>query len=324
MKFVKNLILLTLLTTTGVYLSSAMEIHVYNEIDPYFLLINPDEGFRCGYSWQERKSMRDEEKAWEFAKKYFKTPEEQRPKDDELTRAFLGLNPSYPLQVATKYNLSHVVMHLITIGNADVNSKDHLGRTALHWAIISNEHGTNLVDMFLAFNGINADIPDQDGLTPLHWAAEKGNLHIVSRLLRAAPNINARDWCGKTPLYSAVYNEHSDVVTALLTAGADVRIANKQGVTPLHIASFSNRTDIAELLCASPNIDINAPNEDGETPLHYAVTDRRTKFTSVLLADPRIQVNIRNKAGQTPLKRSLSMYGNTSISDMLRAHGGIE
>ena len=63
---------------------------------------------------------------------------------------------------------------------------------------------------FVVFLGVVA--VTQEGVTPLHIAAEIGREAVVSKLLAAGANKNAADHEGFTPLHIAVQNGHQALV----------------------------------------------------------------------------------------------------------------
>jgi|SRR3990167_410956 len=77
-------------------------------------------------------------------------------------------------------------------------------------------------------------------------ASRTGNIFRVRRLLRAGidPNIVNND--GETPLYWSSRNGHLEVVRELLIAGADPDIANVYGGTPLRWAINNRHFEIID------------------------------------------------------------------------------
>ena len=69
--------------------------------------------------------------------------------------------------------------------NIDVNSQDHTGATALHYAI-SGEH-TEIVEALLRHDDIFVHLKDNDGRSPVAVAREAGDPALAEHLL-AHPN----------------------------------------------------------------------------------------------------------------------------------------
>lgn len=73
--------------------------------------------------------------------------------------------------------------------------------------------------------------------SPLHWAAFKGHLRIVWRLINAGLNIHDVDACGNSALHLAVAGGWIPVVTCLLSNGAGLAAKNYYGNTPLELTT---------------------------------------------------------------------------------------
>jgi len=72
---------------------------------------------------------------------------------------------------------------------------------------------------------------DRDRETPLHWAAERGDIEKVQELIARGANVNARDNEGDTPLHLAAQGGHMKVVQVLLRCGARLDLPDKEGRT---------------------------------------------------------------------------------------------
>ncbi len=132
-------------------------------------------------------------------------------------------------------------------GGADVNAAQGDGMTALHWAA---EHGhVELADM-LIYAGANVGPTTRVGAyTPLMVGARAGQGVIVSHLLEAGADVDARTGTGVTALHLAASSGSAEAVSALLDHGAEVDAKEvRWEQTPLMWAADQGRTEAAKLL----------------------------------------------------------------------------
>jgi ankyrin repeat protein len=78
---------------------------------------------------------------------------------------------------------------------------------------------------------------DDDGITPLHWAAGQGMTSVIRLLVSAGADVNARDKSSFTPLHQAVGPGHLEAARTLIDAGADVNVKSSHGETALTFAT---------------------------------------------------------------------------------------
>ena len=88
----------------------------------------------------------------------------------------------------------------------------------------------------LLAQGADVNAPHGDGMTALHWAADRGDDAMVSMLVFAGANVSAVTRIGQyTPLHLAARAGSPAAVEALLKAQAPVSVkASTRGVAPLH------------------------------------------------------------------------------------------
>jgi ankyrin repeat protein len=103
---------------------------------------------------------------------------------------------------------------------------------------------------------------------------------LNSRLERGA-NVLAVDNNGQTPLHYAAQNNYVSASNYLLDKGA-VLIANSNGQTPLHCAAQNNHVEVSNCLL-DKGADILAVDNRGQTPLHYAFESLNIKYIKALL-----------------------------------------
>jgi hypothetical protein len=102
--------------------------------------------------------------------------------------------------------------------------------------------------------GVNVNVGNSRGMTPLHLAVNAEKSEITTLLLTAGANPDYRDKSGMSPLHLAVINNDLGITTDLVKAGANPNAESAYGKTPLHFAfcntsgNESSRGLMAELL----------------------------------------------------------------------------
>ena len=96
--------------------------------------------------------------------------------------------------------------------------------------------------------GINVNIQDDDGWTPLHYAHAYNSVDCVKILLDSGAKKDIQDNNGETPLHHGCLFNNAECVKLLILNGAKTDIADNQGNTPLQIALKNNSKDCIKLL----------------------------------------------------------------------------
>ena len=137
----------------------------------------------------------------------------------------------------------------------------------------------------LVLQGADVNIAQGDGMTALHWAAERGDLELAKSLLASGANAGAATRIGRhTPLHIAATRGHGAVVRALIDAKADANARTTTGAVPLHFAAASGDTESLAAL-ADHGADVNAREPEwGQTPLMFAAAAGRAGAVKLLLA----------------------------------------
>jgi len=125
---------------------------------------------------------------------------------------------------------------------ADLSAREFtlLQRTPLHFATKSMrvEELREFLDQVAAGRGgLDVDVVDGNGQTPLHWAAGMGKAGAVEVLLKRGANVGARDGRGLTALHvvargpevSRLKGRFEAVAWLLICRGADGTIRDRSG-----------------------------------------------------------------------------------------------
>ena len=169
----------------------------------------------------------------------------------------------------------------------------------------------------LIARGANVNAPQGDGMTALHWAAERGDSALTATLLRARASVGAKTRIGEyTPLHVAARTGSPAVVRALLRAGSDARAVTTSGATPLHFAAASGSAAAVQALLAR-KVDVNArEHEWGQTPLVFAAALGRADAIRVLMkagADPSIHTRAVNLTEEAAAEQAATRKRNAVL-----------
>ena len=115
-------------------------------------------------------------------------------------------------------------------------------------------------------------MPEEAGMTSLHWAVWDGRIKDAEKLLANGTDINCRSKDGMTPLHFAVMCGHKKMVELLVTNGAEVNAKNEQRETPLYFAIMVPQADMVKLLL-SEGAEVNVRNNRSLTPLDLTTKD---------------------------------------------------
>lgn len=179
--------------------------------------------------------------------------------------------------------------------------------TTLHRASIE-KLAIDLVD-----KGVNKEAQDQEGCTPLHRAAERGDNKIIEILSDGGVNMEAVDDQGCTPFLRAAARANPDILQLLIERGAN-QDAQTRGLPALHWAALNGNQANVDFLLEN-GADIEAKDDKGQTPLHLAAQEKLKPLTydgeviqqknlviiKYLVKNRQAKIDAQDKEGKTPL-----------------------
>jgi ankyrin repeat protein len=110
-------------------------------------------------------------------------------------------------------------------------------------------------DGWVGVGGDQENPPEQKGVTPLHRAADRGDVETARLLLKLKASVDARDDEGRTALMRAVPKGKVAMIKLLLEHGANPEILDVAGHSALDLARTLKREDILELLRGKVKIE---------------------------------------------------------------------
>jgi ankyrin repeat protein len=205
----------------------------------------------------------------------------------------------------------HAVVEVLLKAKASSTIYNKAGLTVLHKAAMENKQ--TIMKVLIDFN-VNVDMTTtretsgQPGRTALHIAAEKGLQDMVKLLQEKKANLELVDSEGSTAADRAFKKGYGQIQQFLLEKQVS------SGITDLDRAIISgNEKDIQSLVKSGASII--AMDNRGSTPLHRAVRGDKTDILRFLL-NRTTCINIEDDDGMTPLHVA-SKYGRQDAIELL-------
>jgi ankyrin repeat protein len=131
----------------------------------------------------------------------------------------------------------------------------------------------------------DVNVPQIDGSTALHWAAERDDVELADLLIRAGARVSAKTREGVTPLQLAAINGSAPMLDRLLKAGADPNAPlTRNGDTALMFTARAGRADAIRMLVEA-GANVNAKESwGGTTALMWTVSEGHVEAARLLIA----------------------------------------
>ena len=113
------------------------------------------------------------------------------------------------------------------------------GSSGFPWAVKTGDLN-GVQEAVAAGADVNMVSQDTNRRTPVHWAADFGQLEVMKYLVSQGAKFDTPDNFGITPLLAAVYEKHDAVVEYLCSLGANLSARGPDGMTPLEAAETSS------------------------------------------------------------------------------------
>ena len=211
------------------------------------------------------------------------------------------------------------VCQVLSDVGADIETKDDMGRSPLHWACRS---GALDVVKLLVKASAEVRATDNEGYTCLMCASHHGHTETVRYLVGLKDvDVNHISDDGRSALVSAVRQEHADVVKVLIDAGADIERKGDDGRSLL-VASSANLQIVKMLVKAGAGV--RATSNEGNTCLIFATYRGHTETVRYLVGLPQVDVNHKNNKGLTALHCAANHNQADAMEVLIDAGADIE
>ena len=211
---------------------------------------------------------------------------------------------AYEMKNLVRFSSAERIRNLVRKDPELLKRKPYRFSTLMHAACELNR--PDIVKVLID-SGVDINITNLHGQTPLHIAAFKGNAKVVKVLLKNKSNPKARDYKGKTPLHYAAQSGSLDTVKLLLSSGSSINeLTFPERESALMIALKNKHYELAEFFISKGTI-LKYPDSYRYLPISYAAVSRNCKILDKLI-DKGSPINIKDILGETPLLKCYSAY----------------
>ena len=145
-------------------------------------------------------------------------------------------------------------MQLLLKNGAQVNETDENGNSPLHYAA---QGGHDHLATMLLDSNVNVEAKNKSQISALEQAAAKGHENFVRLLLDRGAEVSSKPGFRDNALYGASLNGSTTLVGLLLNAGADVHTQGGKYGNALQAASYNGKEAVVRLLLAA-GANVNA------------------------------------------------------------------
>lgn len=179
----------------------------------------------------------------------------------------------------------------------------------------------------MKWNQYLAEKRDNDGWTPIHYAARLGHVQMVTQLLhfkKSLAYLPTDDDEKKTALHIATSGGHIKVMELLIITCPDCcELLTGKGQNILHLAVMDKRKKVIDFILTRftwtryifrrfilkkfiltemmVNNLINQKDKDGNTPLHLLALSNCKEIASDLIKKPRVEMMVFNNDNMNPV-----------------------
>ncbi|KAG7161085.1 Ankyrin-3-like 5, partial [Homarus americanus] len=233
-----------------------------------------------------------------------------------LTRS-VPLSPA--LHLSARVQDGEKCAEMLLKSGADANLPKDDGQTPLHLAAYYGNLKT--LKLLLEDDSAKPLLQSKNSETPVHYVATSGNEAVLDEMLQFAPQdkiqklVNMQSSRGWSPLLNAAENGHEGIVSTLLDHHARVDVFDSEGKAALHLAAEHGYKLVIDALLTHKAF-VNARSMSGLTALHLAAMKGFNDLVRSLITKSHAQKEALTLTKQTPLHLAAE-EGQLEVCDTL-------
>jgi len=190
------------------------------------------------------------------------------------TKNRAGLTPTESARILHKDDI-------VALFEKTAMQRQSIGSRELMEAVKDNNEAK--VKQILSTKKVDLKQCDEQGFTPLLWAARQGYCGIVNILLQHGADPNQEDhWMRANAGHKAAFWGHADVMQLLADSGLNLDTrGGYNGYTALHDAVSQNHADVVRVILAH-GANISVKGHDGKTALDIALANKNASIIKML------------------------------------------